>query len=419
MAQPRYDLLLKGGHVIDPKNRIDAVRDVAIKDGKVAAVAPSIAASDAAKTVDVGGLYVTPGLIDIHVHVYAGTGERGSYAGDLSLYPDGFTLRNGVTTVVDAGCSGWRNFEDFDDRVIKRSRTRVLAMLNIVGNGMRGPKFENNLDDMDAKATAEMALKHKETVVGVKCAHYSGPEWAPYERSVEAGKIANIPVMIDYGANRPERPLYDLVTKVLRPGDIYTHVFSGLRNEQDSTTGGPSAALIDGQKRGIIFDVGHGAGSFLWRVAAPMIKAGFVPDSISTDLHTGSMNSGMKGMTNVMSKMLALGEPLDRVIAQSTWNPAKEIQRQELGNLSVGAIADVAVLRLETGKFGYVDHFGTRLDGTKRLDVELTLKSGRFVYDMNGLSRVRWDQLKKDYGSQDNPLWDGNRPAPPPPAKGK
>ena len=182
-AQPQYDLLLKGGHVIDPKNRIDAVRDVAIKGGKVAAVAASIGVAEALKVVDVSGLYVTPGLVDIHVHVYAGTGERGSYAGDLSLYPDGFTLRNGVTTVVDAGCAGWRNFEDFNDKVITRSKTRVLAMLNIVGNGMRGGKYENNLEDMDAKATAEMALKHKDTVVGVKCAHFSGPEWNRLDQS--------------------------------------------------------------------------------------------------------------------------------------------------------------------------------------------------------------------------------------------
>ena len=418
-AQPQYDLLLKGGHVIDAKNKIDAVRDVAIKAGKIAAVAASLKPADAAKTVDVTGLYVTPGLIDIHVHVYAGTGERGSYAGDLSVYPDGFTLRQGVTTVVDAGCSGWRNFEDFEDRVIKRSKTRVLAMLNIVGSGMRGARFENNLEDMDPKATADMALKHKDTVVGVKCAHYMGPEWAPYERAVQAGTTAGIPVMVDFGSNKPERSLYDLVTKVLRPGDIYTHVFSGLRNEQDAETGGPSKALIEGQKRGIIFDVGHGNGSFLWRVAAPMMKAGFVPDSISTDLHVGSMNSGMKGMLTVMGKMLALGEPIARVIEQSTWNPAKEVKREELGNLSVGAIADIAVLRLETGKFGYVDHFGARLDGTKRLEAELTLMNGHFVHDLNGLSRVPWDSLDKNYKQQDNPQWDWFQRGPLPQPKGK
>src|SRR5215467_6444874 len=161
-AQQKYDLLLKGGHVIDPRNRISAVRDVAIADGKVAAIAARIDPAEAFKVVDVSGLYVTPGLVDIHVHVYAGTGERGSYAGDNSVYPDGFTLRTGVTTVADAGCAGWRNFEDFKQRVIDRSRTRVLAFLNIVGSGMRGGKFENNLEDMQSAPAAEMANKHRD-----------------------------------------------------------------------------------------------------------------------------------------------------------------------------------------------------------------------------------------------------------------
>src|SRR5262245_44497084 len=144
-AQQKYDLLLKGGHVIDPKNKISAVRDVAIANGKVAAVAAGIDPAEAFKVVDVSGYYVTPGLVDIHVHVYAGTGERGSYAGDNSVYPDGFTFRAGVTTVADAGCAGWRNFEDFKQRIIDRSKTRVLAFINIVGNGMRGGKFEQDL----------------------------------------------------------------------------------------------------------------------------------------------------------------------------------------------------------------------------------------------------------------------------------
>src|SRR6476660_10330940 len=200
-AQQKYDLLLKGGHVIDARNQISAVRDVAIANGKVAAVAANIAPTDAFKVVDATGYYVTPGLVDIHVHVYAGTGERGSYAGDNSLYPDGFTLRAGITTVVDAGSSGWRTFADFKDRIIDRSRTRVLAMLNIVGAGMRGDKFEQNLADMEAMPTAEMAMRHKGVIVGVKTAHYAGPEWAPVERAVEAGTQASIPVMVDFGAN--------------------------------------------------------------------------------------------------------------------------------------------------------------------------------------------------------------------------
>ena len=414
----QYDLLLKGGHVIDAKNRISAVRDVAIRDGRIAAVGENIPASDAVKTVNAAGLYVTPGLIDIHAHVYTGTGEKASYAGDLSVYPDGFTLRNGVTTVVDAGGSGWRNFEDFQDRVISRSRTRVLAMLNIVGNGMRGARYEQDLSDMEAKPTAEMALKHKDLIVGVKSAHFTGPEWAPYERAVEAGTTAAIPVMVDYGTNRPERTLYDLVTKVLRPGDIYTHCFSGLRGEQGAD-GGPSKALIDGRKRGVIFDAGHGNGSFNWRVAAPIVKAGFVPDSISTDLHVGSMNSGMKDMLNVMDKFLALGMSLDDVIAKSTWAPAKEIHREELGNLSVGAPADVAVLRVRSGAFGFVDMNGARMDGSQKLDCELTVRAGKVLYDLNGLTRERWDQLPAGYGPQGDPRWDGYVRAPRVPAAPK
>src|SRR3984893_161210 len=174
---PAYDLLLHEGHVIDAKNHIDSVMDVAIKDGKIAKVAQHIPSTDALKTIDAKGLYVTPGLIDLHVHVYTGTGERNSYAGDNSVPPDGFTFRVGVTTVVDAGCSGWRNFEDFKDRVIDRSKTRVFAMLNIVGAGMRGGKYENNLEDMDGAATAAMALKYPNTIVGIKTAHFEGPEW--------------------------------------------------------------------------------------------------------------------------------------------------------------------------------------------------------------------------------------------------
>lgn len=410
-AQQNYDLLLKGGHVIDPRNRISAVRDVALANGKVAAVAARIDPATAFKVVDVSGLYVTPGLVDIHVHVFAGMGERGSYAGDNSLYPDGFTLRNGVTTVADTGSSGWRNFEDFKTRIIDRSKTRVLSFLNIVGHGMRGGRFEQDLADMEAKPTADMAMKHKGVVVGIKTAHYSGPEWAPVERAVEAGTMATVPVMVDFGTNRPERPMSELVTKKLRPGDIYTHVYSGLRDEQDAS-GGVNPALWEARKRGVIFDVGHGGGSFLWRVAVPAVKAGFLPDSISTDLHIGSMNAGMKDMLNVMDKFLAMGLSLDDVLLRSTWNPAREIRREDLGHLSVGAVADIAVLRLERGSFGFVDMYGARLKGTQKLTAELTLRDGRVLYDLNGITRPDWTTLPKDYKQTGDARWDAVTPAP-------
>ena len=408
-AGPKYDLLLRGGHVIDARNKLSAVRDVAIANGKIAAVDAKLNPADALKTVDVSGLYVTPGLIDIHAHTYAGTGERNSYAGDNSLYPDGYTFRVGVTTVADAGCAGWRNFEDFKQRVIDRSKTRILAFLNIVGNGMRGGKFEQDLNDMEAKPTADMAKKYPGLVVGVKTAHFSGPEWAPVERAVEAGTMANIPVMVDFGSNKPERPLADLVTKKLRPGDIYTHVYSGLRGEQDPS-GHVNPALFEGRKRGVIFDVGHGGGSFLWRIAVPAMKEGFVPDSISTDIHIGSMNTGMKDMLNVMDKFLAMGMSLDDVIARSTWNPAREIKQDELGHLSPGTLADVAVLRVEKGKFGLVDMNGARMDSTERLVCELTVRDGKVVYDLNGISRPDWKTLPADYGRVGDPRWDGLNP---------
>jgi dihydroorotase len=390
-SAPIYDLLLQGGHVLDDKNHIDATMDVAIKDGKIAKVATNIPSSDALRTVDTKGFYVTPGLIDIHVHVYAGTGERNSYAGDNSVPPDGFTFRVGVTTVVDAGCSGWRNFEDFKQRIIDRSKTRVFALLNIVGAGMRGPKYEDNTADMDGEATAAMALKYPQTVVGIKTAHFEGPEWTPVEQAVIAGTKANIPVMVDFGTDRPTRPIYDLLTSKLRPGDIYTHMYSGLRHEQDPVTLGPSKAFIEGRKRGIYFDVGQGGGSFKWSLAVPMIKDGFIPDSISTDLHITSMNSAMKDELNVADKILALGVPLKEVVAEMTSHPAHEIKHEELGNLSEGSIADVAVLRMEKGKFGFTDMINTRLDGTEKLICELTIKDGRIVYDLNGISTDLWN----------------------------
>jgi dihydroorotase len=407
-TEPTYDLLLQGGHVIDAKSGLSAVRDVAIANGKIAAVAERIDPALAFKVVDVKGLYVSPGLIDLHVHVYTGTGEKGSYAGDNSLYPDGFTLRTGVTTVVDAGCAGRRNFADFKDRVIDRSRTRVLAFLNIVGHGMRGEKFEQDLADMEAGPTAEVALQHKGLIVGIKTAHYAGPEWAPVERAVEAGAAAGVPVMVDFGASRPERPISGLLGQKLRAGDIYTHCFSGLRVELEES-GRLNPAMAAGRKRGVLFDVGHGGGSFSWGVAVPAIQEGFLPDTISTDLHIGSMNTGMKDQLNVMSKFLALGLKLEDVIARSTWNAARTIQREDLGNLTVGAPADVTVLSLQSGRFGLVDSFGGKLTADKKLVCEMTLRDGRVVYDLNGLARPDWKTLPKRYRTTGDPRWDAYR----------
>ena len=408
-APTEYDFLIKGGRVIDPRNAIDGVRDVAIKDGRIAAVAANIAASRAMKAVDARGLVVTPGLIDLHVHVFPGEKLRDYAGGDWSVFPDGFTLRSCVTTVNDAGTSGWRNFPEFKRRIIDQSKTRVTAFLNIVGHGMGSGAIEQNADDMDGAMTANMALQHKGVVVGIKSAHYNGTDWKPYEQAVIAGTKAGIPVMIDFGGNvKAGRTLMDLFMTHLRPGDIFTHMYGGVRGEQDQTTKGPSAAMVAGRKKGIIFDVGHGGASFRYSAAIPMMKAGFLPDSISTDLHTSSMNSAMKDMLNLMSKFLAMGVSLPEVIRQSTWNPARQVALESLGHLSVGASADVAVLRVEKGRFGYADPVGGRLDGTQRLSCELTVRDGKVVYDLNGMIADPWNTLPASARGGD-PKWDRTR----------
>src|SRR5688500_17925564 len=221
----QYDLLLKGGHVIDPKNGIDAVRDVAIKGNRVAAVEPNIAASQAVKAIDVSGLYVTAGLIDIHAHVFAGLRAGSTTGGQSSFYPDHLSFRTGVTTIVDPGSSGWREFPEFRRTIIDRSRTRVLAMLNIAGVGILAYELEQNVNDLNPELTAKMAKAHKDVVVGIKSAHWWAPNFISVERAVEAGKLANVPVMVDFGYFLPDRPYSHMVTEILRPGDMSTHCF--------------------------------------------------------------------------------------------------------------------------------------------------------------------------------------------------
>jgi dihydroorotase len=387
-----YTIVIKGGHVIDPKNNINEVMDVAIKDDKVVSVKKNIDAKQA-QVIDAKGLYVTPGLIDIHSHNFFGTKEN-HYLGDgfEALPPDGFTFRTGVTTVVDAGGAGWKTFNTFKAQTIDHSKTRVLSFLNIVGEGMRGGAYEQNLSDMDAKMTAMTVMSHKE-IVGIKVAHYSGAEWDPVDRAVEAGKTAKVPVMIDFGGNNPPLSIEELFMKHLRPGDIFTHAFAQLATRESivDANGKLLPFVTEAQKRGIVFDVGHGGGSFRFSQAIPAMKAGFLPNTISTDFHTGSMNAGMKDQLNVMSKFLNMGMDLQQVIRASTWTPAQVIHREELGSLSVGSGADVAIFSLQKGKFGFIDSSGFRLDGTQKLQCELTIRDGKVVYDYNGISRPAWD----------------------------
>jgi dihydroorotase len=394
--EPQFSLLIKGGHVIDPKNGIDGVMDVAVADGKIAQVASNIQASRAGRVADATGLYVVPGLIDLHAHVFWGTEDNAAYSSGYSAVPpDSHSFRSGQTTLVDVGGAGWRNFPQFKAQVIDRSRTRVLSFINIVGSGMKGGPVEQNLTDMDAKLTAIRIRQNPELIVGVKVAHYGGSEWDPVTRAVEAGREANVPVMIDFGGHTPPLPLEDLLLKHLRPGDILTHTYAhvGGRTPIVDEQGNVRPYVLEARKRGIVFDVGHGGGSFLYRQAVPATKQGFYPDVISTDLHVGSMNSGMKNILNTMSKLLNLGMPLNDVIRANTAKAAEVIKRPELGHLGVGAEADIAVLGLRRGTFGFVDSGGGKATGDQKLEGELTVKGGQVVWDLSGISHALWSEM--------------------------
>ena len=375
-----YSLLLKGGHVIDPQNQIDEIMDVAIRGAEIAQVAQDIPSSTAQKTVDVTGFYVTPGLIDIHVHVYGG------YRG--WLFPDVHCVSNGVTTVVDAGGAGWKSFEEFKEKIIEPSKTRVLALLNIVGAGMLGA-IEQEVREMDPVAAAEMVQKYPDYIIGVKTAHFMGPGWDAIDAAVKAGELSDTMVMVD-SKTMPTRPYKDMLLGHLRPGDMHTHIYSQ-HIPLLIDAGTVNDYVWEARKRGVLFDVGHGAGSFWFRVAVPAIKQGFVPDTISTDMHKISALMPNAQMMATMSKFLNMGMPLPEVIFRATVNPARLIRRPQLGTLTVGADADVAVIELLKGDFGFVDVGHAKMRGEYRLQGALTVRNGEIVWDVNGISCPDWE----------------------------
>jgi len=403
---PHYDLLLKGGHVIDPANHLDAVMDVAVSKDKIVAVEKDIPLAQAGKVVNVSGLFVTPGLIDIHYHVGHGGAPLNWFAPEarvheapLGLLAD-LALQAGITTIVDAGSAGADTFLQEKEEVIDRSAVRVLAFLNIVADGMNGG-LEQSVDQMDAKRCVETIRKYPDIIVGVKTAHYWTEDpwdaehvpWMAVDRAEECGRLANVPVMFDFWS-RPERTYAELILKKMRPGDIHTHVFA--QQFPILLPGGKiNPIMAEAHQRGVFFDVGHGAGSFWFRNAVPAVKQGFIPDSMSTDLHTG--NYRVLSLTEVMSKFLSMGVPLNDLIRRSTVNPAHEIRRPELGTLSVGKEADIAVLEELHGRFGYIDCGYARMDGTAKLQARMTVRAGRILYDPSGLSMVQWEKARPQY----------------------
>ena len=392
----QFDLLLKGGQLIDPKNGIDAVKDIAIRAGRIAHVAEYIPSAQAAQSIDLAGLIVCPGLIDMHVHVYH-TREPET----LSIIADHHCFRSGVTTVVDTGTAGAKHFLHFKRTVIDRAKTRIYAYINIVKSGMLGP-FEQDVSEMDPQLAASIVLAYPEDCVGIKTAHYwvsqpfdaAHPPWAAVDRALEASAICGKPLMVDFW-HRPGRSYQELLRK-MQPGDIHTHVYAQqfpILNDQNK----PADFMFEARERGIIFDLGHGAGSFWFRQAMPAMQGGFGPDSISTDLHIGNVNGVVHDMLTTMSKLLCMGMPLDEVIYRSTVTPAAEIGHPELGHLSVGAEADIAVLKQQAGQFGYVDCGQARLDGKQKLSCEMTLRAGEIEFDLNGRAAPAWEDAPPSY----------------------
>ena len=374
-----FDLIIQGGHLIDPKNDLDGPADIAIKDGLVAAVADRIECNSA-KVIDVSGLYVTPGLIDIHVHVYGG------YQG--WLFPDQHALPYGVTTVVDTGGAGWKDMADFKRTIIDPAQTRVLAFVNIVGAGMIGAP-EQDVSEMDPALCATAIEQYREHVVGAKSAHFGGPGWESAGGAIEAARQSDSIAMIDF-APKPTRSYEELLER-MSPGDIHTHLYAAhipLLDEDKKVADYVRRA----RQRGIVFDTGHGGGSFWFRIAVPAMAQNFPPDTISTDLHKSSRMLPNATMPITMSKFLNLGMSLQEVVYRSTYRPAEVIRHPQLGHLSVGAEADLAAFALHEGDFAFVDSGRARMRGRQKLECELTLRAGQVVWDLNGRSLVDWDE---------------------------
>jgi dihydroorotase len=386
-----FDLLIQNAYLIDAKNARQDTLDLGIANGKIAQVAPSIGSDRAKKVIDASGLILCPGLIDTHTHVFVGSKARTFADGFSSVSPDDFSFRSGVTTVVDAGTSGWRNFETFKKNVIDASQTRVLAFLNIAGSGMSGNPSQENLEDMDAEMAVKMIQKYPDHLVGIKIGHYTGEEWLPFDRALLAAETAKKPLLVE--CHLPQYTLAKQLEK-MRPGDILTHSFEEIDERMPivDEKGRLRPFVQTAYERGIIFDVGHGGAGFWFSQAIPALRQGLVPHTFGTDLHRFSMNAGMKNILNVMSKFIAMGMETEEVIKRASWQAAQAIQRPDLGHLSEGAVADLALLKLHEGEFGFVDAAGNRIAGKYKLEAELTMKGGKVVYDLNGLTAKTYNE---------------------------
>lgn len=397
----KYDLILKGARVLDPSQDLDGKFDIAVKDGKIGSLEKVIPAEEGEKVLDASGYLLTPGLVDMHCHIY----PRYPFEEDglPTIQGDAHMFRSGVTACVDAGTCGSRDFLQFKEQIIDRSELRVFAYINIASGGMVNLESEQDIRQFQPKIAAAIADTY-DCVVGIKTAHYwvgkpvdkDHPAWESVERAVEAGELCAKPVMADFQPNLPWRTYRELILEKLRPGDIHTHVYAQQfplldedRKVQDY--------MYRARERGVIFDLGHGAGSFWFRNAVPALQQGFYPDSISTDLYLDNVNGPVINLLHVMSKYLNMGMSLNEVIYRTTKRPAEIIGHEELGDLNVGREADMALLDIREGRFGFADAGHASLKGNKNLECVMTIRGGKVVYNPMAMGMPEWENAPEPY----------------------
>ncbi|MEO8757018.1 MAG: amidohydrolase/deacetylase family metallohydrolase [Devosia sp.] len=370
-----YDLILKGGRVLDPSQNMDAIADVAFADGKVAAIGPDLA-SAGAELRDVSGQIVSPGFIDLHTHVYWGGTSLGADA-------DGIALSGGVTTFVDAGSAGPGNYRGFRKHVIEPSEPRILAYLHVSFAGifafsrriMVGESADMRLiSPLDA---VEVARANRDTIVGIKVRvgrHASGDSGiAPLDIALQVADECGLPLMVHIDEPPPS---YDDVLVRLRAGDVLTHCFRPFPNSPLAADGRPRRTVLEARARGVLFDVGHGMGSFSFEVARSMLAAGFPPDSISSDVHALNLEGPVFDQATTLSKFLALGLPLSDVVRATTAAPAAAIRRPDLGTLRPGAVADATIFTVQFGQYDLTDSVGEIVVASSRIAVSSIVLNG-------------------------------------------
>jgi dihydroorotase len=360
-----FDLLLTGGRVIDPAQNLDATLDVAFADGKVAAVGKDLGSATA--TRDVSGKLVVPGLIDLHTHVYWG-------GTSLGVDPDGYAKFSGTTTLADAGSAGPGNIHGFRKHVIERSEVRILPFLNISFPGIFALHWDLNVGEctdlrlLNSRVCLAVAREHADLVVGIKVRIGGGTSGAlgiePMRIAMEVAEQLGLPLMTHLDLPPPPRVE---VMRELRRGDIITHCFRPFPNAPAAPDGSVFQDALDARARGVIFDIGHGRGSFGFATAMQMLKNGFLPDVISSDVHLTSIGGPAYNMLVTMSKFLKLGVPLKEVIRASTINAASAVRLKDRGTLKPGLLGDATVLEIERGKFTFMDVLGETIEGEEQL----------------------------------------------------